>query len=69
MMRTSYDPKADAFYARFAPEDAEIAETREVAPGVALDLDANGNLVGVEVLSVTLRTAGTYGADVKAAAD
>jgi hypothetical protein len=25
--------------------------------------------VGVEVLSVTLRTAGTYGADVKAAAD
>jgi uncharacterized protein YuzE len=62
MMRTSYDPQADAFYARFAREGIEIAETREVAPGVTIDMDAKGNLVGVEVLSVSLRGAGTYGA-------
>ena len=60
-MRT-YDPKADAFYARFAPDGVEIAETREVAPGVTIDLDAAGQLVGVEVLSVVARATGAYGA-------
>ena len=69
MMRTSYDPEADAFYARFAPDATDIAETREVAPGVMLDLDAQGNLVGVEVLSVRLRAAGAYGAEAQAAAE
>ena len=49
-MKTRYDPEADAFYAHFAPDGAEIAETREVAPGVMLDLDTRGELVGVEVL-------------------
>ena len=68
MMRTSYDPEADAFYARFAPDQTEIAETQEVAPGVMIDLDAKGDLVGVEVLSVRLRAAGRYGAAKKAAA-
>jgi uncharacterized protein YuzE len=62
MIRTSYDPQADAFYARFAREGVEIAETREVAPGVMIDVDANGDLVGVEVVSVSLRGIGTYGA-------
>ena len=54
-MRTSFDPVADAFYTRFAPVDAAIGRTEEVAPGVMLDLDASGQLVGVEVLSVSLR--------------
>lgn len=61
MMRTSYDPEADAFYARFAPEGVEIEATQEVAPGVMIDLDANGDLVGVEVLSVRSRAMGAYG--------
>ncbi len=69
MMRTSYDPEADAFYARFAPEPTEIAETREVAPGVMLDLDEAGNLVGIEVLSVGRRAVGRYGTSTKAAAE
>ena len=69
-MKTSYDPEADAFYARFTPDAATVAETREVAPGVMLDLDASGNLVGVEVLSVRLRAAGAYpGAERAAAAE
>lgn len=69
MMRTSYDPEADAFYARFAPDRAAIAETRAVAPGAMLDLDADANLVGVEVLSVRLRAAGSLGASRKEAAE
>lgn len=67
-MKTSYDPEADAFYARFAPDGTEIVETREVAPGVLLDLDDQGNMVGVEVLSVRLRAAGRYRAAEQAAA-
>jgi uncharacterized protein YuzE len=67
-VNTSYDPEADTFYARFTPGGTAIAETREVAPGVMLDLDANGNLVGVEVLSVRLRGAGAYTAVVEGAA-
>jgi uncharacterized protein YuzE len=54
-MKLTYDQEADAFYARFAPDSTEIVETREVAPNVNLDLDANGDLVGFEVLHVRLR--------------
>lgn len=68
MMQTSYDPEADAFYARFAPEGTPISETTEVAPGVMIDLDANGQMVGIEVLSVRMRSAGSYGAPVQSAA-
>lgn len=60
MMRTSFDPEADAFYARFAPEGVVIDATLEVAPGVMVDLDAAGHLVGIEVLSVKTRGAGAY---------
>ena len=57
-MITTYDPDADAFYARFAPASATVFETKEVAPGVMIDLDSAGQLIGVEVLSVTIRGKG-----------
>jgi uncharacterized protein YuzE len=31
-----------------------------VAPGVALDFDAQGNVIGIEVLDVRMRAAGRY---------
>jgi uncharacterized protein YuzE len=55
MMKITYDLEADAFYARFAPEETAIANTTEVAPNVMLDLDARGELVGIEVLGVAVR--------------
>ena len=61
-MNTAYDSDADAFYARFAPEGTCVGETREVAPGVVIDLDSAGHLVGIEVLSVTARKHGHYAA-------
>lgn len=63
MMRTSYDPEADAFYARFAPEGTAVANTTEVTPGVMIDLDASGQMVGIEVLSVRARSSGMYKGD------
>ena len=55
MIRTSYDPEADAFYARFAPDGVRIEETTEVAPGVMVDYDESGDVVGIEVLRVARR--------------
>ena len=42
MIKTSYDPAADAMFIWLAPEDAVSVETREIAPGVMLDYDAGG---------------------------
>jgi uncharacterized protein YuzE len=42
MMKTSYDPEADAFAAWFAPEGVTSERTEEVAPGVFVDFDADG---------------------------
>lgn len=47
----TYDPEARAAYIRLT--DAMIVVTREVTENVLLDLDVDGNLVGVEILNVT----------------
>ena len=57
MIKTSYDPEADAMFIWVGPEGAKSVETREVSPGVMLDYDSNGMLIGIEVLDVRERTA------------
>ena len=52
-MRVTYDPTADALYVYVS--DADVAETREVAPDVHLDIDAEGNAVGIEILAASPR--------------
>ncbi len=48
-----FDPAADAAY--FEISDAEIETSREIEPGIIADLDAEGRIVGIEVLSVSKR--------------
>ena len=48
----TYDPEVDAISVRFAPEDAHYVESEEVAPGVVLDYDTDGRVIGVELLYV-----------------
>jgi len=55
-MKTLYDSEADALYVRFAA--AKVVESEEVAPGVMLDFDADGRIVGVEVLDARHLAAG-----------
>jgi uncharacterized protein YuzE len=50
--RATYDAEADAISVRFAPDGATYAESEEVAPGVVLDYDAQGRVIGVELLYV-----------------
>ncbi len=42
----------------FASEGTKSVHTKEVAPGILLDFDAAGNVIGLEVLDVRERVAG-----------
>jgi uncharacterized protein YuzE len=55
MIRTSYDPEADALFVWFGPEDVKSAGTEEVSPGIMLDFDSEGRVIGIEVLDVSER--------------
>ena len=47
-MRVRFDPDADALYIRLA--ETEIDKSEEVRPGIVLDYDVAGRVVGIEVL-------------------
>jgi uncharacterized protein YuzE len=56
MIRTSYDPETDAMFVWFGPEGVKSAGTEEVSPGITLDFDSEGRVIGIEVLDVSERT-------------
>jgi len=49
-----YNPEVDIL--RIILSDAEIEESDEDKPGVILDYDKDGNIVGLEVLNASKRT-------------
>lgn len=63
-MNIEYDPDVDALYVRLA--DSKVIESEEVQPGIVLDFDESGKVVGVEVLNAGKR--GASPAPLKAAA-
>lgn len=70
MIQTSYDPEADAMSVWFAAPGIVAATTEEVAPGVMLDFDGNGQVIGIEVLGVRQRMHGAEpAASVRSAAE
>lgn len=54
-MRLKIDRENDALYLRL-DEEAHIVESEEVQPGVILDFDESGRMVGIEILSLSTRT-------------
>ncbi len=46
-MRFRYYPETDSLYIDLA--ERASADSREVAPGVVLDFDAEGKLVGIDI--------------------
>ncbi|RLI48176.1 MAG: DUF2283 domain-containing protein [Candidatus Thorarchaeota archaeon] len=52
-MRVDYDPVADALY--FHVGGGEVASSEEISPGVIVDFDKTGNVLGIEVLSYSER--------------
>lgn len=52
-MKLHFDEKADALYLGLG--DASIVESEEVQPGIVLDFDENGKVVGIEILGLKER--------------
>jgi len=50
-MRVRVDHKADAVYLNLT--DHDIAESEEVADGIVVDYDAEGRIVGLEILDAS----------------
>ena len=55
-MRVRTDEAADALYIRL--QESAIVESEEVSPGVILDFDEDGRVVGIEILNVRRRLPG-----------
>jgi len=53
-MRLRIDRESDALYLRL--DEVEIIESEEVEPGVILDFDKDGRVVGIEMLRLSSRT-------------
>lgn len=54
-MKLRVDKENDALYFRL--DEASIVDSEEVAPGVILDLNGEGRVVGVEMLNLSNRVA------------
>jgi uncharacterized protein YuzE len=52
-MKLKIDRESDALYFRL--DDSQIVESEEVQPGVILDFDARGQVVGIEMLRISER--------------
>jgi uncharacterized protein YuzE len=52
-MKLEFDTHADAVYLELT--EAEVEESREIQPGIIMDYDAEGQIVGIEVLYVSKR--------------
>ena len=64
-MKTRYDPVADALFVRFS--DDPILESEEVRPGLIIDLDSAGHIVGIELLDARSQLAAAALAELSAA--
>ncbi len=52
-MRLRIDRENDALYLRL--DEEAIVESEEVQPGVILDFDKNGRVIGIEILDLSTR--------------
>jgi uncharacterized protein YuzE len=60
-MKLTYDPEVDVLRILF--RDGPVDESDEDKPGVILDYDKDGNMVGLEVLNASPRVENPRGAD------
>ena len=60
-MKVTYDPDVDVLRILF--RDAPIQESDEDKPGIILDYDKDGNMVGMEVLNASQRVENPRGVE------
>jgi uncharacterized protein YuzE len=54
-VRLKVDKASDALYLRL--DESAVVESEEVQPGIILDFNAAGNVVGIEMLNLSTRVA------------
>jgi len=52
-MKIEYDRDADALYIYI--QQTEVEKSLEISEGINIDLDFNGNLIGIEIIGATQR--------------
>lgn len=52
-MRLKVDKKSDALYFRL--DESSIVESEEVQPGIVMDYNTEGKVVGIEILNLSVR--------------
>jgi uncharacterized protein YuzE len=52
-MRLKVDKESDALYFRL--DESAVVESEEVQPGVILDFNAAGDVIGIEILNLSIR--------------
>ena len=50
-MKVKYDKEVDILYIQFS--DEKVSESDEEKPGIILDYDIDGNILGIEVLNAS----------------
>ncbi len=53
-MVIKFDKESDTIYIRFS--DAKVFESDEEKPGIILDYDELGNIIGIELLNASKKT-------------
>jgi uncharacterized protein YuzE len=52
-MKLKVDKENDALYFRL--DESSVVESEEVQPGIILDFNAEGKVVGIEILNLSVR--------------
>lgn len=52
-MKIEFDPIADALYIELM--EGDVDKTEEIKPGLIIDYDENGNVLGMEMLYISKR--------------
>ena len=61
-MKITFDKEADALYIEFS--EGEFASNKKIDENTIIDLDANGNILGIEFLEVSKRIAKDFLSDI-----
>ena len=57
-MKTTYDPDRDILQISFTP--ASVEETTQIAPGLILDYDEDGKVIGLEIRKASQKVDNPY---------
>lgn len=52
-MKIEFDAAADAVYIRF--KEGDVFDTKEASHGIFIDVDADGEPIGIEIINVSKR--------------